>query len=459
MPLSKLFFKNGWLLLVFLSTVSPAQQTAEQKLLSCLEQGKSQYTNSQYTQAIATFKRCLSLDPDNVESHLSLAGVLLTQEQLPAAQEHFEAALENMKRSSPYWSYTYSMMGDIALKQRAPKEALDKYQKSLQYNPANVNSLIGKGIILEMKGDTQSAAEAYQSALAVEPLNMIARQRLINLEPEYLTDEDMLTALKQRHALKPEVTELTDKDRELFNNIHLAEQRMGVEYIKNKYGTRGHDYIVTLNKDTDFAREMLTLNGYNALQKSMGQDAVAVFGKLKIPLQEIFLLRDKQGKPVFTPQSTLTEEGFLVYTQALQGKKEYLLSNQALPLTEREIKKAHQRAQALIQKGYMEISRAELKMLETETLCSEDTLKKELGVYYLPVSKKLYRYFVHTKDKKPLKTVPYYYVMKSRKKRNPKLELPKNEVIEYHQYYHYTICLSDGNLTLPSDENEAMNAK
>ena len=50
-----------------------------------------------------------------------------------------------------------------------------------------------------------------------------------------------------------------------------------------------------------------------------------------------------------------------------------------------------------------------------------------------------------------MKTVPYYYVMVSRKKRNPKVEVPKNEMIEYYTYYGYTICLSDGNLTLAED--------
>ena len=450
MLLSKHFFKNGWLFLVLLSTplwAKPQHQT----LSSCLEQGKGQYGNAQYTQAIQTFKQCLALDGENVEAHLSLAGVLLTQNDLTQAQEHFEAALRNMKRSSPYWSYAYSMLGDISLKKQDQKEALNMYQKSLQYNPANVNSLIGKAIVLETQGNMQGAADAYQSALAVEPLNVIARQRLINLEPEYLTDKDMLLALKQRYAVKPDTTELTEKDRELFSKIHSAEQRSGVEYLKNKYGNNTKDYIVTLNKDTDFAREILTLDGYKTLQKNIGQDAVVVFQKLNIPLQEIFDLRDKQGKPVFAEDSTLTEEGFYVYTQALKGKKEYLLSNQLVPLTQDEIKKANQRANNLMQKGYIEINRSELKMLETETKCSEETLKQNLGVLYLPVGKKHYRYFVHTKDPKDLKNVPYYYVMKARKKRNPKIKVPKNKVIEEHQQYGYTICLSDGNLTLSSD--------
>lgn len=430
-------------------TLPAVSLRAAQTLSACLEEGKNQYTLRQFTQAQQTFEHCLQLDPQNVDAHLSLAGILLTEEKLSGAKTHFETALKHMKRTSPYWSYTYSMLGDIALKQKNQKQALEMYSKSLEYNPANVNSLIGKGVIWETQGNKQGAAEMYRAAVAVEPLNVIARQRLITLEPDYFTDAEMLSALKQRYAVKPTAEELTDKDRELFTKIHRAEQRRGIDYLKNKYGRNMQDFIVTLNKGTDFERELLTLNGYNTLEKNMGQDAVAVFRKQQIPIQDIFDLRDRQGNPVFTQQSTLTDSGFYVYTQALVGKKEYLLPNQPVPLTQTEIKKSNARARKLEQKGYIEISRSELKMLETETLCSEETLKEKLGVYYLPVAKKQFRYFVLTKDENALKTVPYFYIMTARKKRNPKLEVPANELVSYYDYYGYKVCLSDGNLTLP----------
>ena len=448
MQFLKHFFKAT---LVGIVVVFPVTGNAAQTLANCLDEGKIQYTNKQYPLAIKTFERCLTLDKESVDAHLSLAGALLTQDKLNAAQSHFEAALKNMKRSSPYWSYTYSMLGDIALKRKDTKQALSMYKKSLEYNVANVNSLIGKGVILEMQGNKQDAADAYVAALAVEPLNVIARQRLIQLEPDYLTDEQMLVALKQRRAVKPEVTQLTDEKRELFAKIHKAEQRRGMDYLKNKYGKNTGEFIVTLNPDTDFARDMLTLKGFEKLEKDLAQDAIAVFRKANIPIQSIFELRDKQGKPIFTKDTTLTEEGFYVYTQALAGKKEYLLPNEAVPLTREQKQQVQARVKKILDKGYTEISRSELKMLETQTLCSEETLKNKLGMYVLALSKKQHRYFVRTTDKDPMKTVPYYYVMTARKKRNPKLEVPKNEIVDYYAYYGYTICLSDGNLTLTDE--------
>lgn len=445
MQLSKHFFKIFCLgCIVNMAAAAYGAQT----LAECMEQGKATFAAKQYPQAAQQFNDCLAIDAKSVAAQLSLAGVLFTQEDLAGAQTHFEQALKNMEPQSPYRSYAYSMLGDIALKQKDQKQALKMYQKSLEYNDANVNSLVGKGVILETQGDKKEAAQSYKAALAVEPLNTVARERLVALEPDYLSDEEILTALKQRYAIKPEVSSLTQQQRDLFKKIHLAEQQRGVDYLKNKYGKKADEYVVTLNKDTDFSRQMLTLNGYNTLQKDIAQDAVSTFGKLKIPVQDVFDLRDKQGNPVFTKDSTLTAEGFYVYTQALAGKKEYLLPNQPVPLTEQQLQKARQRAKALAQKGYAEISHAELKFVEEQTLCSQDTLKDKLGVYFLPIAKKQYRYFVRITDDNALKTVPYYYVMLARQKRNPKLEVPKNETVEYYKYYGYTVCLSDGNLTL-----------
>ena len=45
----------------------------------------------------------------------------------------------------------------------------------------------------------------------------------------------------------------------LFEKIHQAEQRRGVDYLKNKYLKVPSEYVVTINKDTGFEREMLTL--------------------------------------------------------------------------------------------------------------------------------------------------------------------------------------------------------
>lgn len=420
---------------------------APETMTACLEQGKKAYADKQVSQAKDIFVRCVKINPADEQAQLSLAGALLTLDDLDGAEKAFSAALSKMKRTSPYLSYTYSMLGDIALKRRQNKEALALYGKSLEINAANVNSLVGKGVILEYQGDKLGASDFYRSALAVEPLNLVARKRLVNLEPEYMTDAEILAALKQRYAVKPEVKELSPEHRALFAAIHKAEQRRGIDYLKNKYPKVPAEFIVTINKKTEFEREMLTLAGYTALQKHIGQDALGVFQRAGVPIKDVFALRNTKGEKVFKEDSTLTDAGFTVYTEALQNRKTFLLPHEALPPTPQYMAQVSMREKELKEAGYIEISRAEFKMLETQTRCSEDTLRDKLGVYVLPITKNTRRYFVFARTPKdPLKGVPYYYLMAAHAKRNPKIKVPRNSLIESYALYGYTVCLDDGNL-------------
>lgn len=441
----KLFWVSGLLCFGVMPAMAASQQFSNMQ--ACLEQGKKEFNTPNYQAAKSTFTQCVELDPKNSDAQLSLAGVLLTLDDLDGADTAFRAALAEMKRTSPYFSYTYSMLGDIALKRQKNDEALEWYSKSLVSNAANVNSLVGKGVITEYKGDKKGAAEFYRSALAVEPLNLIARQRLINLEPDYMSDEEILDALKQRYAVQPDVTELTDSLRKLFSEIHSAEQRMGVSYLHNKYPKVPADYLVTLNKGTAFEREILTLQGYQALQKHIGQDAIAVFQRAGVPVQEVFKLRDLKGYKLFKKDNTLTSSGFFAYTEALQNRKAFLLPNESVPPSKELLKQMARLEEELKKAGYMEISSKELKFLKKNTKCSDETLREQLGLYLMPVSKTENRYFIITRQTPdPKKNALYYLLMKEKSKYDKTVKVPRNSLVESYAYYGYSLCLDDGKL-------------
>lgn len=440
------YFQTVWFSLAVLLL---AGTVSADEMGECLAQGKKEFSDKSYAAARVSFERCLRLDKTHVEALLSLGGVLLTQKDLNGARSYFLQALKYMARNSPYFSYTYSMLGDIALKQNQLNEAQTYYERSLQYNPAYVNSLVGKGVILQAQGHIQEAAQLYQTALAVEPLNLTARTRLVSLEPLYFSDEEILEGLKQRQAVSAEQNGLQSGNRALFTRLHAAEQRGGIDYLKGKYSLLPEGYVVTLFKDTSFERAVLTAAGYDALQKQIGQDAVAVFEKLQVPVRDIFELRDMRGEKIFQADSTLTDSGYQVYTQALQGRKTFLLPGERL-LTKADAAQINQTIQNLQKNGYVEISSAELAFIKQQTNCTDEVLRRQLGVYTLQDAQNRMRYFVigwtHTDAKKG---VPFYYTQVLRSRKDPTVKVPDNSAVAMFGASQLKLCSSvDGQLLI-----------
>lgn len=123
-----------------------------------------------------------------------------------------------------------------------------------------------------------------------------------------------------------------------------------------------------------------------------------------------------------------------------------MLPNEAVPPTKMHLEKAAKRARELQTAGYIEISRSDLKMIENKTKCSLDTLRSKMGLYVLPVTKEYLRYFILTRSKDDKKTVPYYYYMEAKARRNPRVQVPQNGLVEMYKIYDYSVCSSDGKL-------------
>jgi len=261
------------------------------------------------------------------------------------------------------------------------------------------------------------------------------------LEPIYFSDDEVLEALKQRYAVHLEQTTLADYERDLFEHIHQAEQRAGIAYLKEKFGALPEDYVVTLFKDTVFSRDVLTGKGYDVLQKQIAQDAIAVFQKGGISTQDIFALRDLTGEKIFLPNNTLTDSGIEVYQAALRGEKKFLLPSEDIPPTQAQIDKVNNLRQQLKEKGYTEITMRELELLRKQTDCSEKTMRSRMGLYVLPINKNYKRYYVLVEeDQDPMKGVLWYYIAKSRSRKNPSIEVPKNQIIQKQSWMRLKIC-------------------
>jgi non-specific serine/threonine protein kinase len=117
-------------------------------------------------QADSLINKALESEPDLAEAYKSRAAVLLEKENLLAALE----AAEKARSLSPEWDEPYVQLGDINRERGEASLALEMYQQALAIRPS-VRAWCGKGDVLYMRGQVDSALALYRVALEHSPHN------------------------------------------------------------------------------------------------------------------------------------------------------------------------------------------------------------------------------------------------------------------------------------------------
>ena len=358
----------------------------------CLDNAKAFFEQKEYSYAQKTLENCLANNPNDVDILVSLGGVCIKQENFNQALEYFKAALKNMTKDSPYASYVYTRMGDCYTNNKDFEKAAKYYEASLKFEPANINSLVGKGICEEQLGNYQTAAQYFKRALAVDFTNIVARRRLIALEPYVLSEEEILNTMKERNILDPQATMYQEQDFELLKKMLKAEKDKAVKYLNEKYeGKVPLGLIIEKYPGKLYSRKILSYSGYKDLMFLLSQDAIDFFIKQGVYKSEILKLRDINGNLIFNDKGILTDEGLIAYNLSLNGDKAFLLPSQPLPS---EAKKADMIVKQLLRQGYTEITATEYAYLMETSRCNQETLVNKLGVKIVPMSQEKYRFLV-----------------------------------------------------------------
>jgi tetratricopeptide (TPR) repeat protein len=390
--------------LLFLISVPPlcAQE--------CLTHSKELFSEREFSGAEDSLKICLKQNPDSGEVLISLAGMQMVLGKFLEAENNFKAAMRAMGPSSPYAAYINSLLGDIAMRKNNLRDAAFFYDAALRAEPANINALVGKGITEEKNGRILKAAAYFRRALAVDFTNMSARERLIAMEPDILTKEEVIASMKERNIIDPAAVDYLPEENNLFKKILALEKDNAIEYLALKYNQRiPVGFIVERDGGKVYVRKMLTLTGYQEIINQLSIDAKNFFLAKNILPGNLFKLKDFDGKPVFDDKGVLTDAGMEVYNKGLSGLKAYVEPGETLPSTQREI-------DALVamyqRKGYSEITEAEFLYLMNRSRCNENTLVKDFLVKVINISSSKKRVFVlsapNTRDPYLL---PYSYVI------------------------------------------------
>ena len=430
------------LTLSFVFLFSPVFAQEAQK---CLDTSKEFFEQKEYSYAQNTLENCLKNNPKNVDILVSLGGVCMKQDNYDTALKYFKESLKNMAKTSPYVSYVYARIGDIYTHKQDFLKAGNYYEASLNYEPANINSLVGKGICEEKKGDIEQAAKYFKKALAVDFTNLIARERLIALEPQVLTHDELLNTMKERNILDPNALDYQKQDLDLLTKMLKAERDSAITYLNDKYnGKIPPGLIVEKFPGKIYSRQMLSYSGYKNLILLLSKDAIAFFTKNKVYKSEILKLRDLNGNNIFDNKGFLTDEGIIAYTQSLSGQKAYLLPAEPIPSSS---KKAEMLVQQLLKQGYYEITTTEYAYVMEETRCSEKTLTEKLGVKIINAAPGRNRFLVVVPpSKSKLAEFPYNIVQDRRRQKKDSANTPVYTSTFGSGSIRTHLCKEDGTL-------------
>ena len=367
-----------FLILIFLFSFTNIFAQTTQETQTCLNKGKEFFEQKEYSYAQKTLEDCLKTNPNDVDILVSLGGVCMKQENFNQALIYFNNALKNMTKQSPYVSYVYTRMGDCYTHIKDFAKAAKYYDASLKYEPANINSLVGKGICEEQLGNIPQAAQYFKKALAVDFTNIVARRRLIALEPGVLSEEELVATMKERNILDPHAKTYQEQDLDLLKKMLKAERNKAVKYLNDKYeGKIPPGLVIEKYSGKIYARKILSYSGYHDLMFLLSQDAIDFFIKEGAYKSEILKLRDFDGNKIFNEKGFLTHEGLIAYNLSLNGQKSYLLPSEPLPSAS---KKAQMKVQELLKQGYMEITIEDYGYIMDKTRCNEKTLVNDLGI-------------------------------------------------------------------------------
>ncbi len=108
--------------------------------------------------------RALALDPNLAEAYESRAEVFLEEDNITGARE----AAEKARDLRPDWDEPYVHLGNIFFKRGERNQALAMFDTALSLRPS-VDALCGRGDILQIRGQMDSAKAAYQAAVELNP--------------------------------------------------------------------------------------------------------------------------------------------------------------------------------------------------------------------------------------------------------------------------------------------------
>lgn len=161
-----------------------------------LDLGDSFFRQGDYDDAIAQFRKALSLRPDDVRAHRTLGDLLFNKKELDGAISEYREAL----RLNPNDGAAHRSLGNVLFNKNDFDGAKTEYREVLRLNPKDSEIHRSLGDVLFNKSDFENASAEYREALRLNPEDSRAHRSLGDV---LLNEDDENGALTQyREALR-----------------------------------------------------------------------------------------------------------------------------------------------------------------------------------------------------------------------------------------------------------------
>jgi len=165
-----------------------------------LKLGKLYLRMNEFKGAITTLQKAVQLDPDSIQSRITLAEAV----QISGNNHQAKQIAKEISHLAPEEPAAYLLLAKIALQEKQAENALNYAQKILQTDPQNPEALLTKSEALTELRKYTKALAAFESALKHMPESAVLRLQHANLTQRVHGTQATLKILQTYHKQYPD---------------------------------------------------------------------------------------------------------------------------------------------------------------------------------------------------------------------------------------------------------------
>jgi protein O-GlcNAc transferase len=197
-----------------------ATPDANADALALWRRGNALLANGSCDEAVASYQRCLALEPRNVRALNNLGQAFMLLGRLADAVAHFEKAIA----LEPSYSIAHYNCAIALLLLKRPGDALTCLTQALFYKPDFVEALVSRGDTLQQLRRFSASLPDYERAVRLRPENPDALCNWANALLELKRPDEALACCERALALRPDFPEAHNNHAGALRELHRLEE-------------------------------------------------------------------------------------------------------------------------------------------------------------------------------------------------------------------------------------------